>query len=523
MMQRLLIILLLLIAPLYNVKSQKAVQSEPNYLVENFDYFFHTVERGQTVYSIATMYKVSQEDIYRLNPGSREVIKIGEQLKIPQVSGSYFFHTIQPKETLYSVSKLYQMRGEDIVAVNPGLSVETFTIGKIIRIPTNKVTKPIEGGNETYNKVTTNNLLVPDTDKKNIEMLKVALLLPFGLKEGTAPANATGNRYVEYYEGFLLALQDLKKKGVNISLQVYDTGSGTGQIQSILDKDKMKKVNLIIGGQNDAQIKMLSRFSAANKIPYVIPFTSQSDEPLNNYYSYQINTPHPYLYSKTAQAFAKQHKNDNIIFYTPSSTGNKMDFVETMKQELDSRKISYQSISDLTGLSGKLSRDKKNLFLFGDDTKESLSKVMAAINTFKENNPSYDFSLFGHPSWQIYSSEMAGDFYSLNASFYSIFFFDPALKKTKNFHQRYNRWYSREMINKVPKYGILGYDTGMYFLQLLDKYGSAYDANVNGIKYSGIQTDFYFERINNWGGFINTNIFFVEFKPNYKINSKNIK
>ena len=32
------------------------------------DIFYHTIERGQTVYAIATMYGVSVEDIYRLNP-----------------------------------------------------------------------------------------------------------------------------------------------------------------------------------------------------------------------------------------------------------------------------------------------------------------------------------------------------------------------------------------------------------------------------------------------------------------------
>ena len=39
------------------------------------DIFYHTIERGQTVYAIATMYGVSVEDIYRLNPESKEGIK----------------------------------------------------------------------------------------------------------------------------------------------------------------------------------------------------------------------------------------------------------------------------------------------------------------------------------------------------------------------------------------------------------------------------------------------------------------
>ena len=82
------------------------------------DIFYHTIERGQTVYAIATMYGVSVEDIYRLNPESKEGIKAGSTLRIPQKDSAiapsgkadnYTYHTIQPKETLYSLSIKYSV------------------------------------------------------------------------------------------------------------------------------------------------------------------------------------------------------------------------------------------------------------------------------------------------------------------------------------------------------------------------------------------------------------------------------
>lgn len=47
------------------------------------DFVYHKVESGQTVYSIANMYGVEQEDIYRFNPGSRTMIRSGSTLRIP--------------------------------------------------------------------------------------------------------------------------------------------------------------------------------------------------------------------------------------------------------------------------------------------------------------------------------------------------------------------------------------------------------------------------------------------------------
>ena len=101
MAKHLLFSLLFLFTALYNVKSSEAFYSEAVFLAqEDENYFFHTIERGQTVFAIAKMYHVSVDDIHRLNPDSKNGIKADAKLKIPRESGSYTFHTIKPKETL---------------------------------------------------------------------------------------------------------------------------------------------------------------------------------------------------------------------------------------------------------------------------------------------------------------------------------------------------------------------------------------------------------------------------------------
>ncbi|MDL2241663.1 LysM peptidoglycan-binding domain-containing protein [Bacteroidales bacterium OttesenSCG-928-L03] len=521
MIQRLAVIFFFLITSIYNVKSQGEVHPEANFLEKNYNYFYHTVEQGQTVYSIAVLYNVAIEEIYRLNPGSEEVIKIGQELIIPQESGSYFYHTIQPGDNLWAVAQLYQMKGDDIVEVNPGLSIETFTIGKVIRIPTNKVTTPMEGNNEKQMRKLTNSLLLPERVEKS-ETVKVALIMSFGLKEGTTPANASSNRSVEYYEGFLLALSDLKKKGINVDVKVYDSGKGTDLIPEILKKEELQDIHLLIGGDNDAQIRLLSRFSAQNQIPFIIPYTSRSDEPLNNYYAYQINTPQSYLYSKTNANFIAENKSNNILFYE-NPEGNKLDFVASLKADLDEKKVPYQVIRSSNDLKTFLVEDKENVIVPDDDRRETLTTLLAPLKLFREKNPQCEISLFGHPIWQTYTAGFSDDFYAFHAGFYSIFYANPTSSLVRNFYKKYGRTYSRELINSYPKYAILAYDTSMYFIQLLAKYGSAYDTHINEIEYNGVQTNFHFTRINTWSGCMNTSIFFVAFNPDYTISSKCVR
>ncbi|MDR3266495.1 MAG: LysM peptidoglycan-binding domain-containing protein [Tannerella sp.] len=531
MLQRVFFVLLLLFIQVYNVKSEKAFYPEATFFAQESDFFLHTIERGETVYSIASTYHVSVDAIYALNPGSKEGIKTGYTLKIPQESGSYFFHTIQPKETLYSVSRQYQMKGEDIIAVNPGLSIETFTIGKIIRIPTNKVTSPLQDANETVDRLNTEALLKPSVTGKNIEKIKVALLLPFGLKEGTSPSNASKNKMVEYYEGLLLALNDLKKKNISVQLQVYDTGSKTDLIPAILKKAEMQDIHLLIGGVADEQIRLLSNFASSKKIPYVIPLNSESSEPLNNYNVYQVNTPQPFLYSKTSLAFYNQFKEANIIFYdSAKETGkdaDKLDFIAILKADLTAKKIPFKVIPAGNNLSSAFSKEinyqLNNVIIPSDDSKATLAKLIQSLKVIKENYPETAISLFGYPRWQVYASEYSVDLFRLNTHFYSIYYANSSSSDVKLFHTKYHRWFSRDLINIFPKYGMLGYDTGMFFIQLLNRYGTSYDSNINSLKYKGIQTDFYFERVNNWGGFINKNIYFVEFDTNFNINVKRVE
>ena len=430
--------------------------------------FSHTIERGQTVYAIATMYGVSTEDIYRLNPDSRNGIKAGDTLLIPQqkaatekaesasATQNYTFHTIQKKETLYAVSMRYKVPATEIVKANPGLTAKTFTIGRTIRIPNfidaeeNAVSEPsvktetvvteeeykiarretmyslckkfnisshelikrnpvlkkgVKAGTIIYVPVTkTEEVVVNDLkhdailsetevnallDKtENIEKLnqiKVALLLPF--KDGQS-SHAT-SRFVEYYEGMLLAVDSLKNMGASISLSVYDTGTGTAKLNKILKEDALKESNLIIGAVQNDQIAQIAQFAETNQIKYVIPFTSKNDNVLSNSMIFQVNTPHSYLYSKAAQAGCELFAEDNIIIVNINDKDVKKDFITAFKTELKDKNIKYKEInykgetfsSDILAL---MDKNKKNVVLPTSSSLDALQLIKTPLRSLAE-------------------------------------------------------------------------------------------------------------------------------------------
>jgi len=528
MLNRFLIVLLFTCLQIYNVKSENEFYSESTFFTEDDTYFFHTVEKGQTVYSIASMYRVSVDEIYELNPLSKTVIKPGDKLKIPQESGSYIYHVIQPQETLYALSQKYQLRGEDILDVNPGLSTQTFQIGKVIRIPVNRVNVPIQGGNDTINKLKTNSLLLHVPSDQAVKTIQVALLLPFGLKEKVNGENNSVDRMVEYYEGFLLALKALKSRGISVNLQVYDIGSNSKEISDILKKEEMQKVHLIIGGLSEEQIKIISRFSNERNIPYIIPFTSMSNEPFNNPMSFQVNTPQSVLYDKASTAFINKFKSYHIVLVSgDNGTSNQSEFINLLSSDLQEKHISFKTVSfkqlSDTDFASNLNLSGNSVFVPDDDSSATIERMVSVLGSIQQNYPDSRISLFGYPRWQTYVSKYSDDFSRLNTSFFTVFYADVTSSEVKNFYDLFYKWYGRNISDNFPKFGILGYDTGMYFLQAIYINGASFYQEINEMKYKGLQTDFYFERVNNWSGFINTNLFVVSFSPDNSITRTGFK
>ncbi|GHT02792.1 hypothetical protein AGMMS49525_06830 [Bacteroidia bacterium] len=346
--------------------------------------------------------------------------------------------------------------------------------------------------------------------------VRAALLLPFTSDDGSP--SSTTDRMVEYYEGFLLALKELKSAGISVDLQVYNIGSGSAKLSEILNKEALKKVDLLIGGLYESQTRPIAAFCDRNDIPYVIPFTSSNESALDYPKAYQVNMPQELIFARAAEAFCEKYANAHVVFcHNQPDTGNKTAFYTQLETSLKAKQISYKSVTiDLffDSLQEVLVTDKPNVIVPDDDSEKLLASIGAALRVAKTVYPEYKASLFGYPAWQSYAPDALQQ---LNVTFFSVFYANPTSPKVKTFETNFHHWYSRELIATFPKYGMLGYDTGMYFIQLIDEYGIAIGSNINEIKYSGVQTNFKFETVKKEGASINTNLFFVEYKPDKRI------
>ena len=561
-------------------------------------YFMHTVTKGQSLYSIASMYNVTIDEIVRLNPGSEERIKAGEALKIPQKedNGQPAYHTIQAGETLYKLTVHYGVSAQDICRANPGLSAKNFRIGQVIAIPAKKVvkeepkpettpsvkpseplkpncrdmhrvqrketiysisklygiteeeliaanpelrTKKLKRGKFIcipYAKASSDNANASATsqavsdmelfrqnqkESKKYASIKAAVLLPFMTKEN-------GNRdeqvrMVEYYEGFLMAVDSLKQQGVSVDIHTYDSGNTTATITQLINtKKELKDMDIIFGPLHTDQVKIMADFAKKNKIRLVVPFTSKSDEVFNNPYVFQINTPQSYLFSEVYEHYLRKFPNAHVVFLN-ADTGDKDkdEFIKGLKEELKNKQITFKELKDAEispeGMKTAVDSLRENVLIPTSGKKIALIKILPLLIITAREHPNYNMRLFGYPEWQTYTDDHLSNFFELDTYFYTSFYTNNLFPTAIKFTSAYRKWYSKDMANTYPKYGMLGFDTAYFFLKGLARYGNHLEEEMNNMTLNPIQTGFKFERVNNWGGFINKKVFFVRFTKDYEL------
>ena len=136
-------------------------------------------------------------------------------------------HKVKRRETIFSISRKYGITEEELIAANPEIKdKEKVKRGTLLCIPF-----PAAQEQKTEQKepahIPTNTELFQANQKeaKRFKTIRAALILPF-----YNVAKSESARMVEYYEGFLMAVDSLKRTGTSIDLYAYNSGPESASI-----------------------------------------------------------------------------------------------------------------------------------------------------------------------------------------------------------------------------------------------------------------------------------------------------
>ncbi len=531
--------------PIKKVDTKAAAKNPPK---AEGEYLVHTVLPKETLYALSKKYEVSTDELLNANPALDSGLKVDMQIRIPvraieeeldkveiapAVEDSFELHFVEPKETLFSLAKDYDVNIDSIRIVNNGLK-DGLKVGTTIRLPILKKKSPAA----VLNQVQTVIPMVLDSGSKK-EVYQIALLLPFyfdlndtleaNRKEFEAEKLYPGSKVAfGIYSGLKVALDSLRAQGYKFKLLVYDTkydrrNRNTAVVEEILQDQELYNTDLFIGPLFRPNFEAVQRYAEPLGIPAVSPVPQSNSLLDSNLNTLKLNSGHKaQVEFLRKMALAKKAKSNLIIVennelkdvllaehFWGISNGdtNQPLFSEVQSNfkrmkiwDFDTAKIKYQ-----------LKDSVPNVLVMPLNSKSFVARMLNALNRYSKD---YDITVFGMDSWSTFGYLDIKYLNNLKVHLAYNQFIDYHHSITDNFIGKYRASYYTD----PDDWAFLGYDMGMYFLSSLQREGTKFYNTPSKSTYKGVSKNIFFERLGPGKGFENKalkmvkieNYFYVE-------------
>jgi LysM repeat protein len=454
------------------------------------DYYWHLVEQGETLFSISKAYKVFLSQVVFANPGVMDGLEPGQGLLIPKegvapakvvapptpVDGNHILYTVPPKMTLYSISKEYEVTMDQLVTANPELK-DGLKNGMVLRIPIKGILE--EAGSDQI-QLTGIPELIAAVKKDTGDPFQILLFAPFFLDENdTLVLHEKAGREektftrssvaIQFYEGLLLALDSLTRRGLRFDLKVIDTERSITKVERYLNNRSLKRPDVIIGPFYRQLLKPVARFAYQNCIPVISP--TARDLASIGYNDYLVRTnPNSRLTDQNLGTFiAKRNRNENFIlvhYGRPEEQQLQIDFRKGL-ESLGTDSLPNLEVIDLeegtyADLKAVLKKDVPNHIIVLTNNEASVSKLMRSTMSWLED---FEIILYSGESWSKFKNIDVAYFDQLRHHRPDVTFVNYEDDLVVDFNLKFREFFGTE----PGTFAFKGYDLG---IQLLARFGA---------------------------------------------------
>lgn len=532
----------------------------------------HTIQRGETLYSISRMYGLSVPELQRLNPGAGDNIKAGDVLVISgsgeNNDGAVTYHTIQKGETLYGLAKAGKVSVAAILSANPGISESKFKAGETIRIPaegtgvsveTRMVTENLMNGfkpykvkkNETWESIAKDNGIPVETlleANKGIELKKnVYIGIPVitqrtvereflaednrdideiyadvhDIQQGgenpevriaVVSVEPNTRRDREILRGVLMAVNKLKNSGTKINLKMLD---GTMKSESLVTDLNVFDPTVILSTAESQTPIWISRYAADNKVPVINALDVRNEAYQTNPFIVQLITPSDYFNDEIAAWFYDRYKGYSLVFTGEDDVNDQL--AESLKKVWNPDMVRTRAVEDLKTM--PLNNNGKYL-LYGYPTRrQDVVEFLDAVAVASEKSPLAHVSVVGRPNWIVYDEALGDKFHKSDVQIPARFYMNKKVRQNSDFALQYRQLFDGDVPNTFPVYSAIGFDAALYFIDNLGRNGG--DMNSLSESRGTVQNDYSLERPSTWSGPVNREVYVIHFTP-YDSIEKNV-
>lgn len=553
------IILMMAGCPTLALSQVKVTISDQIVSVKGEKMYVHNVKKGETIYSICKAYNITSDELQRHNPIISDGLKAGQLLYIPvsalnsakkqesdvtvteenpqnQEPQNYLTHKVKWYEDLDEIAEKYGVTPEEILAFNNIKKKRKVKTGMELKIPIKQKSEPyiaetdpscktdnpetdpepVETDTTTTPEYTYDNYTMPVVDKTKTRT--ITLLLPLN-SEGKANAN-----YMDFYSGALMALEQIKRDGGNIHLNVIDYASDN--LTSIAESGKIEESDMIIGPIRYDALKEFMPVANRLRIPVISPLDAAADSLLEE---------SPYLFQaalskkRQAEAMAEmiaekyrtcQNPNVILVYNSESSMGPLGDMLKTALEE---RGIYVDNAGGIGALS-YMRRDRENVVVILTTAESYAAEALRNLDI--KMIPPEKVVLFANSRWKGFETLDMNLYFKYNLQLCMPYNVDLDRNEVKQFIRRYRSLYNREpSANAFSGFDIVYLFCRNSVLGMREYAENPFNATAteymenNLLQHNMLQQKFKFVKYPG-GGWFNTAATQVSFNPDYTITSR---
>ena len=433
-----------------------------------YEYETHTVLPKETVYALTKKYDITKDELIALNPEFPDIqdnnLSIGQVLKVKSKEiktyvtleedlKNYVTHKVKPKETIYGLTRFYNITKEDLIRLNPEspeIKDNYIQIDQILRV--RKIEEKLETDDVAF---------YQDSINYN-KALKIAFLLPFNAKKyDTVPSkdifneNRLTNMVTDFYLGSEMAIDSIIEQGVSVDVKVFDTGRKAKNIPNILDQNDLDNYDAIIGPFYSSKAEIVANKS---KAPVIYPYFSSSQ---HKFKSGKLIKAEPDLdFRSTFLAnYLKSIYNGETIFVIGDGESNSNNQIQNIVTELREND-SIQKIHILKPEDGYIKKERFTdhmppkthcwMILTSDD-KVVIADALNSMVVLPEEVTGQVFTIQKNKAYdEIDNNKLA----RMDFAYVTSHFTDEKASTTKIF----NKKYKAKNFSIPTKYAIKGFD-----------------------------------------------------------------
>lgn len=503
------------IAKKYGITVQELEKRNPA-VVSSLPVGFQLIISGTEAKTNLPKPSVEKQIVEKPKPVTTEIVKdeIVETKTIRTLTkNGYANYEVKAGETMYSLANYFKISEDELLQLNPTLK-EGVKSGMILKVPATGTIKVESVTNPVQN--SENKSLITNTNRK-----KLALLLPFNAAKIQSDSvktvdmrlrkDAFLNMTLDFYSGALIAADSAKTLGLNVDVSIFDSEESkmSSNVENIVKEHKLDQADAVIGPFYQQYVEKTAELLSGKNVPVISPLSKEKGKSFPNLYQSMPTSD----FAKKAMFNYMISKNGNIVIVSdPKRVYNK----ELISKNFPTAKfvsLLDNGALDVANFKSQLVKNVQNYVVIET---ERTGLILGTTNILLNELANYQIQLV------IIEPNETLDFEEVSMKRLTILkLLYPSMTKENNtqeatvFEKKYKE------VNKIfpNQYATRGFDLTFDTILRLTQ-NSSFSASANELKSERVESKFQYTKDAD-NGYANHGIYILEYQDDLTVKQVN--